>query len=214
VSLSIPSDGGRYLKQLRAERQAGTLSCGQVDLKTDSTPLQHKLDHATVFRELGDVANGEDRGFVQCVDDFVKTIALRRADKQNLAVDGLLRTRDSPRRNLLVSSRFAGKRRIQSLSKWIIAEDTNGKGAVAGGRDSGGPFDESTKVVQVGGFHLILTRLLLPEYARRGEEQPQNGRNWAPQQKTAITPQSPMLLESNRCAHGYCFAALVPVPPW
>ena len=56
------------------------------------------------------------------------------------------------RGHFLVSYRFASKRRIQSWSKWILAEDADGKGAGLGGRDFGGPFDESAKVVEVGSF--------------------------------------------------------------
>src|SRR5580692_942552 len=62
--LRVFSDDRRHLEQLGAERQARALSCGQVNFEANSILFQDKLNHAATLRELGDVADGQDRAFV------------------------------------------------------------------------------------------------------------------------------------------------------
>src|SRR6266852_2154872 len=91
----IPSYSGRHFEQIGTKCQAGMLGGDQVDLEADSVPFQDKLDHATMLCKLGHVTDGQNRHFVQTFHDFVKPAGLRGAEENNLAVNGLLWSRDS-----------------------------------------------------------------------------------------------------------------------
>jgi hypothetical protein len=204
----IPSYNCCHFKQFRPEGQASALSGSQVDLEADSVSFQDRLDHATALRELRHVADGQNRSLVQASKILLSrpaSAALRKRIWQltdSCGIEIRLATKFLP--PMVSPARVASS----VAPKRILAENADGEVIVLRCGHFGWPFDESAEIVEIRSFHLIVTRLLLPEYARRGEEQPRNGYDRASQLKAVIAPQPAMLLGSSdviRAFHGRWF---------
>ena len=96
------------------------LGSDQVDLKTDSVPFQDKLDHAATLRKLGHVTDGQDCRLVQVFHDSVEPTGLCGAEENNLAVNGLLWSRDSLGDHILPGNGLARQRRIAQI---VVLDD-------------------------------------------------------------------------------------------
>jgi len=171
VSLSILSDGGRYLEQLRAECQTRMLGSGQVDLEAHFLPFQNKLDHAPTLDELRRIADGQNSLFVQVSDNLVKSAIVRKTQKKNLAIARLLRAGNSFGDYGLAAYRFACKRGVESGAEGILPENADSKRVALGRRNLPRPFDKSAKVIEVGGFHFVVSGSRILRLQRRTGKQ-------------------------------------------
>src|ERR1700724_853804 len=88
-------------------------------------------------------------------------IFLCRADEHDATISHLLCPRDPPDYNGLAIKALAGKRRIESRAKGILAEHTDWEGVILRCRDIRGPLHKPAEIIKIGGLHLILSHFWL-----------------------------------------------------
>src|SRR5260221_9190770 len=102
-----------------------------------------------------------------------------RTNKKDPAFSSALWLGEPPQYDRFAIQSFASQSGIENWPKRILPEYTNGEGIAFPGGSGLGPFDESSQVLEIRRFHLILIWLwLLRPHDRRDEPQ---GRWHSPQ---------------------------------
>ena len=121
------------------------------------TALAHRSISVRMSASSFEVANCDF--FLASISRKRSTASLgpRRTDAQNVAIRRVLRFRDPHQEDALAAYRFTCKDCMKSRAERILAEHTNNERVALGGCRSNWPFDESGKVVEVGGLYFIFT---------------------------------------------------------
>src|SRR5256885_1857607 len=95
-----------------------------------------------------------------------------RTNKKDPAFSSAMRLGEPPQYDRFAIQSFASQGGIENWPKRILPEHANGEGIAFPGGSCLGPFDESSEVVKIRRFHLILIWLgLLRAHDRRDEHQ-------------------------------------------
>src|SRR5579863_8067528 len=131
------------------------LRCFQVDLKTHSVIIKHKVNHPPHLHEAGCVSHRENTSTFEAEQDLLDLLFLRGRNKQNLTSPCLWHTLRVCELNPVTVYGLIYNELFKIASERIVAEYTDLQGTVNAGKCVARPFYELGEVVQKSRFDLI-----------------------------------------------------------
>src|SRR5882672_8201957 len=146
VAVALRDDPLGQTDELGAHLEVRALHLAQVDVETDDIAFQLEGDHASPIREAVHLADGEDAGALQRLQDLRQARLLGRPDEEDLDPSGCLRSTDPPDLHVSFQDRLPRERLLEDGPEGVLAQDRDDEGRAE--RMFLGPLHELGKVIE------------------------------------------------------------------